>query len=77
MRSHKDRTHHGRRAEIINPAAFAGWIRSDHHRRRLDQVKMTTIPQIGPDDPPAADQTAVGSGAHGDAAISFGNRTRS
>ena len=28
MRSHKDRTHHGRRAEIINPAAFAGWIPS-------------------------------------------------
>ena len=30
MRCRKDRTHHGRRAEIINPEAFAGWIRRYH-----------------------------------------------
>ena len=29
MRSRKDRTHHGRRAEIISAAASAGWIRPD------------------------------------------------
>jgi hypothetical protein len=52
-------------------------VGSDQHHCRLDQIEMAAIPKIGLDDPPAADQAAVRGGAHGDAAISFGNRTRS
>jgi hypothetical protein len=47
MRSGKDRTHHGRRAEIISPAAFAGWIPSIALLVGLDERDpVTGIPRM-------------------------------
>lgn len=41
----------------------------------LDQVEIIPTPQIGLDDPPAANQAAVSGRAHDSTAISFGSRT--
>jgi hypothetical protein len=45
-------------------------LRGDRQRRRAAQIEMSSIPEIGLDDPPAADQSAVA------ASMSFGSRAR-
>ena len=45
--------------------------------RRAAQIEMNSIPEIGLDDPPAADQSAaVGRGFQAEASRSFGSRAR-
>ena len=51
-------------------------IRSNGHHGRLDQIEVVTIPEIGLDDPPAANQLAVHWRRHGPVSSSLGNRTR-
>ena len=51
-------------------------LRSDYQRRRAAQIEMSSIPEIGLDDPPAADQSAVGRGFQAEASRSFGSRAR-
>src|SRR3546814_6632288 len=49
----------------------------DDQHGGLDEVEVVTIPQIGLDDPPAADQLAIHRCRHGaGSASSLGNRTR-
>lgn len=53
-------------------------IGPDGHYRGLDQVEMAVLPEIGFDDPPAAEEQAVGRLGHGGAvARSLGRRIRS
>jgi hypothetical protein len=35
-------------------------LRGDRQRRRAAQIEVSAIPEVGLDDPPAADQAAVG-----------------
>jgi hypothetical protein len=52
-------------------------VRSDGHGGGRDQVEVVTIPQVGLDDPPAADDPAVHRRRHGEApASSRRSRTR-
>ena len=51
-------------------------LRGDCQRRRAAQVEMSSIPEIGLDDPPTADQSAVGRGFQAEASRSFGSRAR-
>ncbi|SUB55890.1 Uncharacterised protein [Brucella anthropi] len=44
---------------------------------RKSRAVYRLVARIALDDPPVADQAVGWGGAHGDAAISFGNRTRS
>ena len=40
------------------------------------EIEIIAIPEIGLDDPPTADELAVGGRAHVGAAMSFGSRVR-
>ena len=51
-------------------------LRGDGQRRRTAEVEVIAIPKVGLDDPPAADQAAVGRGLHAGASRSFGSRAR-
>jgi hypothetical protein len=51
-------------------------LRGDRQRRRAAQIEMSSILEIGLDDPPAADQSAVGRGFQAEASKSFGSRAR-
>ena len=52
-------------------------VRADGHGGGGDQVEVVTIPQVGLDDPPAADEAAIHRRRHGEApANSLGSRTR-
>ena len=51
-------------------------LRGDGQRRRTAEVEVIAIPEVGLDDPPAADQAAVGRGLHAGASRSFGSRAR-
>ena len=51
-------------------------LRGDRQRRRAAQIEMSSIPEIGLDDPPSADQSAVGRGFQAEASRSFGSRAR-
>jgi hypothetical protein len=52
-------------------------VRSEGHDGGGDQVEVVTIPQVGLDDPPAADEPAVHRHRHREApAKSLGSRTR-
>jgi hypothetical protein len=58
---------------------LASAVAPDGHHGGFDQVEVGTIPQIGLDDPPPANQLAVHRDAHGEASLvasSFGSRTR-
>jgi hypothetical protein len=52
-------------------------LRGDRQRRRTAQIEVSAIPNVGLDDPPAADQAAVGRRLHAEASMSFGSRARS
>jgi hypothetical protein len=55
---------------------FAVAVGPDGHHG-LDQVEVGAIPQVGLDDPPAADEPAAHRRRHGEApANSLGSRTR-
>jgi hypothetical protein len=45
-------------------------------RRRAAQIEVSAVPDVGLDDPPAADQSAVRRCAHAGAARSLGSRAR-
>jgi hypothetical protein len=50
--------------------------RGDRQGRRTAEIEVSAIPEIGFDDPPAADQAAVGRGLHVEPSRSFGSRAR-
>src|SRR5690606_12348130 len=53
-------------------------VGTDDQHGRSAEVEMAPLPEVGRDDPPAADQLAIHRRAHGGApARSFGRRTRS
>jgi hypothetical protein len=51
-------------------------LRGDRQRRRAAEIEVSPVPEVGFDDPPAADQSAVRRGLHAQASKSFGNRAR-
>ena len=51
-------------------------LRADREPRRAAEIEMSAIPEVGLDDPPAADQATVGRGLRAEASNSFGNRAR-
>ena len=55
---------------------FAASVRSNEDRRRTAEVEILAIPDVGLDDPPAADELAVHRRSHAGAAMSFGSRVR-
>ena len=50
-------------------------LRGDRQLRRAAEIKVSAVPEVSLDDPPAADQSAVRRGVHA-ASSSFGNRAR-
>jgi hypothetical protein len=48
----------------------------DRQGGRTAEIEIFAVPEIGLDDPPAADQAAVGRGLHAEASRSFGSRAR-
>ena len=55
---------------------FAMVASPDRDRRRTAEVEIIAIPDVGFDDPPAADQLVVRRRAHCGTARSLGSRTR-
>jgi hypothetical protein len=51
-------------------------LRGDRQRRRAAEIEVSAVPEVGLDDPPAADQPAIRRGLHAQAFRSFGNRAR-
>ena len=49
---------------------------ADREMRRLGQIEIVAIPEIGPGDPPPPDDLAHIGAAHGAGPISFGARTK-
>ena len=49
---------------------------SDRQHRRTTEIEVSAVPDVGLDDPPAADQAAVRRGLHAEASSSFGKRAR-
>jgi len=55
---------------------FAAPVRSNKDRRWAAKVEILVVPNVGLDDPPAADEFAVHRRSHAGAAMSFGSRIR-
>jgi hypothetical protein len=55
---------------------FAAAMVGDRDRRGPAEVEISLIPDVGLDDPPAADELAVRRRAHAGVASSLGNRAR-
>ena len=55
---------------------FAVAVIGDRDRRRSAEVEIVAIPDVGLDDPPAADELAVRRRVHAEASKSFGSRAR-
>ena len=55
---------------------FAATVVGDRDRRRPAQVEMIAVPDVGLDDPPAADELAIGRRGHVGAATSLVSRVR-
>ena len=55
---------------------FTASVRSNEDRRRTAEVEILAIPDVGLDDPPAADEFAVHRRSHAGAAMSFGSRVK-
>jgi hypothetical protein len=51
-------------------------LRGDRQGRWAAEVEVSAVPEVGFDDPPAADQAAVRRGPHAKASRSFGSRAR-
>src|SRR5271168_2324141 len=51
-------------------------LRGDRQPRRAAEIEVSAAPEVGLDDPPATDQSAVRRGFHAEASSRFGNRAR-